>query len=106
MEATSTTKDSTESAEPGNSGIGFPNFLAKVEGPENAKTELAAELANGRLAMMASWEHWLLGCSLFQFRKQYSNSRGRTRFHESLLSLYERYVVLYRCEPKFRRTQR
>ena len=84
MEATSTTKDSTESAEPGNSGIGFPNFLAKVEGPETPKTELAAELANGRLAMMASWEHWLLGCSPFQFRKQYSNSRGRTRFHESL----------------------
>ncbi|CAE7716722.1 FCPF [Symbiodinium sp. CCMP2592] len=46
-------KDSTESAEPGNYGVGFPNFLGKVEDPEARKTKLAAELANGRLAMMA-----------------------------------------------------
>ena len=45
-------KDSTESAEPGNYGVGFPNFLGKVEDPEARKTKLAAELANGRLAMM------------------------------------------------------
>jgi len=46
-------KDSTEAAEPGNYGIGFPNFLGKVEDPEARKTKLAAELANGRLAMVA-----------------------------------------------------
>merc|ERR1712012_487785 len=45
--------DSTENAEPGNYGIGFPNFIGKVEDPEEKKTKLAAELANGRLAMMA-----------------------------------------------------
>lgn len=45
-------KDSTESAEPGNYGVGFPNFLGKVEDPEARKSKLAAELANGRLAMM------------------------------------------------------
>merc|ERR1719181_2376695 len=45
--------DSTETAEPGNYGVGFPNFLGKVEDPEARKTKLAAELANGRLAMMA-----------------------------------------------------
>ena len=43
-------KDSTESAEPGNYGVGFPNFLGKVEDPEARKSKLAAELANGRLA--------------------------------------------------------
>jgi len=46
-------KDSTEAAEPGNYGVGFPNFLGKVEDPEARKTKLAAELANGRLAMVA-----------------------------------------------------
>jgi len=46
-------KDSTESSDPGNYGVGFPNFLGKVEDPEARKTKLAAELANGRLAMMA-----------------------------------------------------
>mmetsp|Transcript_62137 Transcript_62137/g.138732 ORF Transcript_62137/g.138732 Transcript_62137/m.138732 type:complete len:458 (-) Transcript_62137:218-1591(-) len=45
--------DSTESGEPGNYGVGFPNFLGKVEDPEARKSKLAAELANGRLAMMA-----------------------------------------------------
>ena len=39
-------KDSTESAEPGNYGVGFPNFLGKVEDPEARKSKLAAELAN------------------------------------------------------------
>merc|ERR1712241_1204275 len=48
-----TMMDSTEAAEPGNYGIGFPNFIGKVEDPEEKKTKLAAELANGRLAMMA-----------------------------------------------------
>eukprot|EP00435_Cladocopium_sp_Y103_P061801 s1033_g23.t1 len=46
-------KDSTETGEPGNYGVGFPTFLGKVEDPEARKTKLAAELANGRLAMMA-----------------------------------------------------
>merc|ERR1712013_78251 len=46
-------KDSTESGEPGNYGIGFPNFVGKVDDAEARKTKLAAELANGRLAMMA-----------------------------------------------------
>merc|ERR1719265_755636 len=46
-------KDSTEEAEPGNYGIGFPNFIGKVEDPEERKSKLAAELANGRLAMVA-----------------------------------------------------
>ena len=46
-------KDSTENAEPGNYGVGFPNFIGKVEDPEARKSKLAAELANGRLAMMA-----------------------------------------------------
>merc|ERR1712100_537019 len=45
--------DSTETGEPGNYGVGFPNFLGKVDDPEARKTKLAAELANGRLAMMA-----------------------------------------------------
>jgi len=46
-------KDSTEMGEPGNYGVGFPNFLGKVEDPEARKSKLAAELANGRLAMVA-----------------------------------------------------
>lgn len=45
--------DSTETGEPGNYGVGFPNFLGKVEDPEARKSKLAAELANGRLAMVA-----------------------------------------------------
>merc|ERR1711981_136078 len=48
-----TMKDSTESGTPGDYGIGFPNFIGKVADPEEKKTKLAAELANGRLAMMA-----------------------------------------------------
>merc|ERR1712086_956337 len=46
-------KDSTEEAEPGNYGIGFPNFIGTVSDPEERKSKLAAEIANGRLAMMA-----------------------------------------------------
>jgi len=46
-------KDSTEASEPGNYGVGFPNFIGKVEDPEARKSKLRAELANGRLAMMA-----------------------------------------------------
>ena len=53
-------KDSTESAEPGNYGVGFPNF-GKVEDPEARKSKLAAELANGRLAMMAIIEMFFQG---------------------------------------------
>merc|ERR1712013_456193 len=43
----------SEPSEPGNYGVGFPNFVGKVDDPEAKKTKLAAELANGRLAMMA-----------------------------------------------------
>merc|ERR1719262_1030006 len=46
-------KDSTEETEPGNYGIGFPNFVGKVADPAERQSKLAAELANGRLAMMA-----------------------------------------------------
>merc|ERR1712032_1328361 len=45
--------DSTESGEPGNYGIGFPNFIGKVADPAERQSKLAAELANGRLATMA-----------------------------------------------------
>merc|ERR1740138_984792 len=45
--------DSTEDAEPGNYGVGFPNFVGTVSDPEARKSKLAAELANGRLAMVA-----------------------------------------------------
>merc|ERR1711981_1018642 len=48
-----TMKDSTESGTPGDYGIGFPNFVGQVADPEEKKKKLAAELANGRLAMMA-----------------------------------------------------
>jgi len=46
-------KDVTMSGEPGNYGVGFPTFLGKVEDPQARATKLSAELANGRLAMMA-----------------------------------------------------
>merc|ERR1719265_2521665 len=46
-------KDSTESGTPGDYGIGFPNFICTVSDPETKKSKLAAELANGRLAMVA-----------------------------------------------------
>merc|ERR1711963_1325070 len=39
--------------EPGDYGVGFPNFIGRVEDPESKKSKLAAELANGRLAMVA-----------------------------------------------------
>jgi len=52
-EGTFLMSDSTESGEPGNYGVGFPNFVGKVDNPEERKTKLAAELANGRLAMVA-----------------------------------------------------
>ncbi|CAE8672146.1 unnamed protein product [Polarella glacialis] len=45
--------DTAMVGEPGNYGAGFPTFLGKVSDPEARKTKLAAELANGRLAMMA-----------------------------------------------------
>merc|ERR1712217_476467 len=38
---------------PGDYGVGFPNFIGRVEDPEAKKSKLAAELANGRLAMVA-----------------------------------------------------
>merc|ERR1711988_59306 len=46
-------KDSTMDGTPGDFGIGFPNFIGKVEDPEAKQSKLAAELANGRLAMVA-----------------------------------------------------
>jgi len=46
-------KDSTMDGTPGDYGIGFPNFIGTVEDPEAKKSKLAAELANGRLAMVA-----------------------------------------------------
>merc|ERR1712216_82464 len=48
-----TMKDSTESGTPGDYGIGFPNFVGKVADKEERQKKLAAELANGRLAMVA-----------------------------------------------------
>jgi hypothetical protein len=46
-------KDATMAGEPGNYGVGFPTFIGKVEDPAARATKLSAELANGRLAMMA-----------------------------------------------------
>jgi light-harvesting complex I chlorophyll a/b binding protein 1 len=46
-------KDVTEEDEPGNYGVGFPTFLGKVEDMGSRDNKLSAELANGRLAMMA-----------------------------------------------------
>ena len=46
-------KDSTQDGEPGNYGVGFPNFIGKVTDPAARASKLNAELANGRLAMMA-----------------------------------------------------
>merc|ERR1712050_601917 len=43
----------TQAGEPGNYGVGFPTFFGKVEDAEVRKRKLSAELANGRLAMMA-----------------------------------------------------
>ena len=41
------------SGTPGDYGVGFPTFLGKVSDPAVKKSKLNAELANGRLAMMA-----------------------------------------------------
>ena len=38
---------------PGDYGVGFPTFVGKVSDPTAKSTKLAAELSNGRLAMMA-----------------------------------------------------
>merc|ERR1719242_2073019 len=46
-------QDSTQDGAPGDYGIGFPNFIGTVDDPEAKKSKLAAELANGRLAMVA-----------------------------------------------------
>ena len=43
-------KDSTEETEPGNYGVGFPNFVGKVADPAERQSKLAAELANGFVA--------------------------------------------------------
>merc|ERR1719282_2161873 len=43
----------TQAGEPGNYGVGFPTFFGKVADPEVRKRKLSAEIANGRLAMMA-----------------------------------------------------
>merc|ERR1719476_7652 len=53
IETTGFFSGSSTPDEPGNYGIGFPNFVGTVADPEERKTKLAAELANGRLAMMA-----------------------------------------------------
>merc|ERR1719211_607577 len=45
--------DSTQDGAPGDYGVGFPNFIGTVDDPEAKKSKLAAELANGRLAMVA-----------------------------------------------------
>ena len=46
-------KDATMSGTPGDYGVGFPTFLGKVSDATAKKSKLNAELANGRLAMMA-----------------------------------------------------
>jgi light-harvesting complex I chlorophyll a/b binding protein 1 len=46
-------KDVTMAGTPGDYGVGFPNFIGKVADPVEKKTKLNAELANGRLAMVA-----------------------------------------------------
>jgi len=43
----------TQAGTPGDYGVGFPNFIGKVEDPEAKASKLNAELANGRLAMVA-----------------------------------------------------
>merc|ERR1712013_783278 len=53
IETTGFFSGSSQPDEPGNYGIGFPNFVGKVADPEDRKTKLNVELANGRLAMMA-----------------------------------------------------
>ena len=63
-------KDSTETGEPGNYGVGFPNFLGKVEDPEARKSKLAAELANGRLAMMATRQHISMFYATMEWAKE------------------------------------
>jgi len=45
--------DDYKTGTPGDYGIGFPNFIGKVEDPEAKQSKLAAEIANGRLAMVA-----------------------------------------------------
>ena len=84
-------KDSTETGEPGNYGVGFPTFLGKVEDPEARKSKLAAELANGRLAMMA-----IIGMffQVLGFRKTFWNK---------LLSFecFAQHLQLFSCELRF-----
>ncbi|OLP83973.1 Fucoxanthin-chlorophyll a-c binding protein F, chloroplastic [Symbiodinium microadriaticum] len=46
-------KDATMDGTPGDYGVGFPTFIGKVSDPASKTTKLSAELANGRLAMMA-----------------------------------------------------
>ena len=41
-----------ENDEPGNYGVGFPNFFGKVTDPAARASKLNAELANGRLATL------------------------------------------------------
>ena len=74
-------KDSTESAEPGNYGVGFPTFLGKVEDPEARKSKLAAELANGRLAMMATQQQ-LDSCGKRSLKQQQVAVAGQSAWCE------------------------
>merc|ERR1712039_711950 len=53
MSSSGVMTDRSVAGEPGNYGVGIPNFIAKVRDPEKRKYKLAAELANGRLAMMS-----------------------------------------------------
>merc|ERR1719461_2260114 len=46
-------RDATMDGTPGDYGVGFPNFIGSVDDPEAKRSKLAAELANGRLAMVA-----------------------------------------------------
>lgn len=53
-EGTFLMSDSTEGGEPGNYGVGFPNFIgAPIQDKAERDMKLSAELANGRLAMVA-----------------------------------------------------
>jgi len=51
-------KDSTQDGEPGNYGVGFPNFLGKVTDPQARASKLNAELANGPGTQKQALPQW------------------------------------------------